>query len=147
MSNGFFNLGQAILGGDIDREGARLEGLELGTRIRSRAAATEKALAEARARQAQNIALENLADAIGLGGAEAIAGSVQAGANPEQVVAALAGQQTMDFRDVIADVLTPRGERQAAAQAIEGKVVDPVQFGPGGELFVDVFSNNPCNRS
>tara|TARA_R100001143_G_C3360997_1_gene135668 strand:+ start:853 stop:1959 length:1107 start_codon:yes stop_codon:yes gene_type:complete len=144
MADGFFDLGRAILGADVDREGARLEGLNVGTQIQQRRAATENAMAQAKLRRDELLARNSLADDLEAGGELAVATTVRAGGNPQQVIEAFLGQQELGFRDTIADPNVPFGTRQASAQAIEGKVVDPIQFGPGGELFVDVFSDQPA---
>ncbi len=134
------SIGLALSGGDIDREGARLEGLNIGSQIQARRASTVNALAQARLRRDEAEARESLAESLDLGGNNAIAAVIRAGGNPEQAVGAQLGQQEMGLRDIISNVELPFEERQAAAQGVEGKVVDPMQFGPGGELFVDVFN-------
>ena len=134
------SIGLALTGGDIDREGARLEGLNLGSQIQARRASTVNALAQARLRRDEAEARESLAENLELGGNSAIAATIRAGGNPEQMVGAQLGQQEFGLRDIISDVSIPFEERQAAAQGIEGKVVDPFQFGPGGDLFTNVFT-------
>lgn len=133
-----FDIGAALLGGDIDREGARLEGLDLGSKINARKASTQNALAQARLRVDEADARESLAEQLDLGGNSAIAASVRAGANPEQVTGAQLGQQEFGFREGITDVDLPFEQRQAFAQGVEGKVVDPFQI--SGGLFADVFN-------
>lgn len=139
-TEGFFDLGNAIVGGDIDREGARLEGLNLGSKINARRAATTNALAQARLRVDEAEQREGLAEQLDLGDNAAIAAAVRAGANPDQVINAQLGQQEQGFRGDIADITVPFEQRQASAQAVAGKPVNPFQFGPGGELVSDIFN-------
>jgi hypothetical protein len=138
-NEGFFQLGEMLAGGGIDREGARLEGLDVGSKIVARRAATTNALAQARLRVDEAENKLKLADAIEkLGGPREVAVLLRAGVNPEQLTGALGDIQTQGFRETVADTGVPFTERQASAQAIEGKVVDPFQtVGPG--LFADVF--------
>ena len=140
--NGFFSLGQIIAGGDPrPGEKAFLEGLDTGSRIRSRNASTENALQNARLRRNKAEAqdeLKSLSEELGVD--PAMITSSLAGIDPRQFTGAQADQQIGGFRETIADVAIPFEQRQAAAQAVEGKVVDPFQFGPGGELFSDVFN-------
>ncbi len=140
--NGFFSLGQIIAGGDPrPGEKAFLEGLDTGSRIRSRNASTESALQNARLRRNKAEAqeeLKSLSEELGVD--PSMITSAIAGIDPRQFTGAQADQQTSGFRETIADVGLPFEQRQAAAQAVEGKVVDPFQFGPGGELFSDVFN-------
>jgi len=141
MANGdFFSLGEMIVGGGIDREGAFLEGLDTGSKIVARRATTANALAQARLRVDEQEQREGLADAIDeIGGPRGLSTVIRAGGNPEQLTGALGDIQQQGLRSTISDVDVPFEQRQASAQAIEGKVVDPFQFGPGGELFADVF--------
>lgn len=140
-SPGFVDLGEMIAGGGIDREGARLEGLDIGSKISARRATTANALALARLRADEADQRLNLADEIeALGGPKELATVIRAGGNPEQLTGAMGDIQSQGFRSTISDVGVPFEQRQASAQAIEGKVVDPFQFGPGGELFADVFN-------
>ena len=139
--HGFFSLGQIIGGGDPrPGEEAFLEGLSTGSLIRSRQASTESAIQLARKRRDEADARAKLNE---LGIDPQSVGLIQAGVDPRQVTGAAADRQIGSFRDIVADVGAPRGTRQAAAQAIEGKVVDPFQIGPGGELFADVFADQP----
>lgn len=140
-NDGFFKLGEAILGGGIDREGARLEGLEAGSQINARRAQTKNALAQARLRQQEADEREKLGDAL-------IAADLDPGLAPflasgvsdlSDVTGGLGDIQEQGFRSTISDVAVPFEERQASAQAVQGTVADPFQFGPGGELFADVF--------
>ncbi len=133
-----FNLGNAILGGDIDREGARLEGLDIGSKIQSRKASTVNALAQARLRVDEAEAKQDLADAVEeMGLPKEAAVHLRAGGTLADLAKGLGGQQERGFRSTIADIDVPFEQRQASAQAIEGKVVDPFQI--EGGLFADVF--------
>ena len=139
--HGFFSLGQIIAGGDPrPGEEAFLEGLDTGSRIRSRNAATESAIQNARLRrnkaQAQE-ELKKLSEEFGFGQGDVTAGL--AGIDPRQFTGAAKERQEIGFRETIADIATPFEQRQASAQAVSGKPVDPFQFGPGGELFTDIF--------
>ncbi len=137
--DGFFQLGEMLAGGGIDREGAHLEGLDLGSKIVARRAATTNALAQARLRIDEVENREGLADAIdALGGPRELSVVIRAGTNPEQLTGALGDIQAQGFRETISDVGVPFEQRQASAQAIEGKVVDPFQT-VGKGLFADVF--------
>lgn len=140
--DGFFSLGQMIAGGDPRvGEKAFLEGLDTGSRVRARNASTESALQLARQRRNEAQAqeeLKSLSDELGVD--PAFVTSAIAGVDPRQFTGSVADTQESGFRETIADVGVPFEQRQAAAQAIEGKVVDPFQFGPGGELFADVFN-------
>lgn len=138
-SPGFFSLGEMLLGGGIDREGARLEGLDIGSKIKARQASTANALAQARLRVDEQEQREGLADAIeSIGGPAEFATFIRAGVNPEQITGAMGDIQSQGFRTTISDAGVPFSERQAAAQAVEGKVVDPFQS-VGTGLFADVF--------
>ena len=105
----------------------------------ARRATTVNALAQARLRVDEAENKLKLADALEeFGAPPEIAVFLRAGANPEQITGALGDIQTQGFRETVSDVGVPFTERQASAQAIEGKVVDPFQtVGPG--LFADVF--------
>jgi len=141
MADGFFSLGEMIAGGGIDREGARLEGLDVGSKIQARRASTVNALAQARLRvdeEEAKLGLADTMDALGLPREMSVA--VRAGVDPKQITGALLEQQEFGNRAGIADIAVPFEQRQAFAQAVEGEVVDPFQFGPGGELFTDVFT-------
>lgn len=141
MANGFFSLGEMIVGGGIDREGARLEGLDLGSKIQARRATTVNALAQARLRVDEEDAKLGLADAIeAMGLPPEMAVHLRAGGKIKDLTGGLLEQQEAGFRENIADIAVPFEQRQASAQAVEGKVVDPFQFGPGGDLFADVFT-------
>lgn len=141
MAGGFFSLGEMIAGGGIDREGARLEGLDVGSRIQARRATTVNALAQARLRVDEQEANIGLADAIEeMGLPREMAVHLRAGGKIKDLTGGLLEQQEAGFRESIANVAVPFEQRQAAAQAVEGKVVDPFQFGPGGDLFADVFN-------
>jgi hypothetical protein len=149
MAEGFRRLGEALLGGDIDREGAFLEGQTVGSQINLRRSQTTSALALARERQSKARLQEQeaeqkaqLGDAFIAAGLDPkLASLVASGTNNfEQVTGGLGDIAEQGFRSNIADVSLPFEERQAAAQAVQGTVAKPVQFGPGGELAVDVFN-------
>ncbi len=143
MPSGFFDLGNAIVGGDIDREGARLEGLNLGSQIQARRATTTKALADARLRVDEAEAKEDLADAMEeLFGDQgrALAVQLRSGGTIKDVMGGLLEQQELGFRGTIADDALPLSTRQSAAQAVEGKVVDPFQI--SGGLAASVFEGD-----
>ncbi len=140
--HGFFSLGQIIAGGDPrPGEEAFLEGLDTGSRIRSRNASTESAIQNARLRrnkaQAQD-ELKSLSEELGVD--PAMITSAIAGIDPRQFTGAQKDVQGIGFRETIADIDVPFEQRQASAQAVSGKPIDPFQFGPGGELFTDVFN-------
>lgn len=141
MANGFVRLGEALVGGDIDREGAFVEGLDAGSRINLRNSQTENALAQARLRKQEAENKEKLGDALAALKLDPALAPLLAGgvSDLSDLTGGMGDIQEQGFRTSIADVALPFEERQAAAQAVEGKVVDPIQFGPGGELFVDVF--------
>ncbi|MEE9311799.1 MAG: hypothetical protein V3V10_05230, partial [Planctomycetota bacterium] len=141
MADGFFSLGEMIAGGGIDREGARLEGLDIGSKIAARRAVTANALAQARLRVDEQENREGLADAMDdLKLPRELAVAVRAGVDPKQITGALLEQQEFGNRESIADVAIPFEQRQAAAQAVQGTVAKPFQFGPGGDLYADVFN-------
>lgn len=137
---GFESLGRIIAGSPaLAGEEGRLEGLDVGSRIRSRQASTESALELARQRRDENVAKAKLSELFA--DDPELAGLFQAGINPEQLSGFRGDVQIGGLRDVISDVDLPFGERQAAAQAIEGKPLSASDFlGPGGELAFDVFS-------
>ena len=139
--HGFFSLGQIIAGGDPrPGEEAFLEGLDTGSKIRSRNASTESAIQNARLRrnkaQAQD-ELKSLSEELGVD--PAMITSAIAGIDPRQFSGSALNTQQLGFRETIADIDVPFEQRQASAQAVSGKPIDPFQFGPGGELFTDVF--------
>lgn len=139
MANGFFQLGELLTGGP-NTDAAYMEGLDTGSKIQQRKASTISAMAQARQRVNKAKAQEELGDAlVAMGAPSQYATILNSGGNPDQVMKALLGEQQMGFRDTIADTNVPFEQRQASAQAIEGKVVNPFQFGPGGELATDVF--------
>lgn len=137
---GFESLGQLIAGSPaVAGEEGRLEGLDFGSRIRARQASTESALALARQRRDENVAKAKLSELFA--DDPELAGLFQSGIDPRQLSGFRGDEQVGGFRDVISDVGLPFGERQAAAQAIEGKPLSASDFlGPGGELAFDVFS-------
>jgi hypothetical protein len=138
MADGFFSLGEMIAGGGIDREGAFLEGQDIGSRIQARKATTTNALAQARLRVDEQEANEGLADAIEeMGLPREMAVHLRAGGTIKDLTGGLLQQQEQGSRATIADTTIPFEQRQAAAQSIEGKVVDPFQI--SGGLFADVF--------
>ena len=142
------SLGSAIMGTDIDREGARLEGLDLGSQIQSRRAQTQNALAQARIRQNTATAQEELADAIekmGLPRELATAGLAGLG-NLEQLVGGLEGQQAMGFRSTVADPTSDLETIQRNLLALSGQPIESKDvMGPGGELFVDALTPSAEN--
>ena len=140
--HGFFSLGQIIAGGDPrPGEKAFLEGLDTGSRIRSRNASTESAIQNARLRrnkaQAQE-ELKSLSEELGVD--PSMITSALAGIDPRQFTGAQKDVQDIGFRETISDIDIPFEQRQASAQAVSGKPIDPFQFGPGGELFTDIFT-------
>jgi len=141
-SPGFESLGEFVAGGDPSRrEAAFLGGLDTGTKIKARQATTANALAQARLRVDEQENREGLADAVeSLGLPREAAVSLRAGVDLQDVTKGLLDIQQGGFRNTIADTAVPFDQRQASAQAVEGKVVDPFQFGPGGDLFADVFN-------
>ena len=146
-----YDVGLALSGGDVNTEAAYLQGKNLGSQIVLRRAQTQSALSQARERRAKAIleedrskALSELADKLDANNyppelSTLIRSSADVG-NLQQIMAGLSTRQEMGFRSDIADTTKPFNERQAAAQAVEGKVVNPIQYGPGGELFNDVFN-------
>lgn len=144
-TDGFFKLGEAIMGGGIDRQGAYFEGLEQGTNINYRRAQTENALAQARLRQKEAVAIEDLGDAIEAAGGDRRLAPILAGKRGADFKAMMGGLETgqsMDFRDVLADPNADIAARQGAGLALREKPVTAGDmFGPGGgELAVDVFA-------
>lgn len=137
---GFESLGQLIAGSPaLAGEEGRLEGLDFGSRIRARQASTESALALARQRRDENVAKAKLSELFA--DDPELAGLFQSGIDPRQLSGFRGDEQIGGFRDVISDVELPFGQRQAAAQAIEGKPLSASDFlGPGGELFTDIFA-------
>lgn len=137
---GFESLGQLIAGSPgLAGEEGRLEGLDFGSRIRARQASTESALQLARQRRDENVAKAKLSELFA--DDPELAGLFQSGIDPRQLSGFRGDEQVGGFRDVISDVELPFGERQAAAQAIEGKPLSASDFlGPGGELFTDIFA-------
>ena len=137
---GFESLGQLIAGSPaVAGEEGRLEGLDFGSRIRARQASTESALQLARQRRDENVAKAKLSELFA--DDPELAGLFQSGIDPRQLSGFRGDEQIGGFRDVISDVELPFGQRQAAAQAIEGKPLSASDFlGPGGELFADIFA-------
>lgn len=139
-------LGDIFTGGDVDRQGAYIEGLELGSKIKYQNAQTANAIAQARQRRRDvdrqeelDGNIEMLADA--LGADESVVRMVIAGHDPGQVTGPMLEVQERDNRNTIADPSLPFANRQAAAQAVSGQPLEASDFlGPGGELFVDLFS-------
>lgn len=140
MADGFFSLGEMIAGGGIDREGARLEGLDLGSKIVARRATTVNALAQARLRVDEQEANLGLADAIEeLGLPREMAVHLRAGGSIKDLTGGLLEQQEFGNRANLADLAVSPEQRLQSAQAIEVPK-NPFQFGPGGDLFADVFN-------
>lgn len=137
---GFESLGQLIAGSPaLAGDEGFLEGLDTGSRIRARQASTESALALARQRRDENVAKAKLSELFA--DDPELAGLFQSGIDPRQLSGFREDEQGIGLRDVVADVENPFGERQAAAQAIEGKPLSASDFlGPGGELFADIFA-------
>lgn len=144
MANeGFISLGEALVGGNpLAGETAYLQGLDTGSKISARRASTVNALQQARTRRNEAEAQERLRDS-----AESLAKSLDidpsivdaalAGLNPEQLTGAAGDVQIGGFRNQLADPALGLTERQALSNAIEGKVVDPLQI--EGGLTADVF--------
>ena len=140
MANGFFSLGEMIAGGGIDREGARLEGLDAGSKIQARRATTVNALAQARLRVDEEQAKLGLADAIEkMGLPPEMAVHLRAGGKIKDLTGGLLEQQEFGNRANLADLSVSPEQRLQSAQAIEVPK-SPFQFGPGGDLFADVFN-------
>ena len=139
---GFFDLGQALVGGDIDREGARLEGLDMGSRIKARSAQTERALAAAAIDRDISIARQRIAEQNQDDAATAkLVDLALAGLNPEQVTGAQLDQQELGFRADLANTALPIEQRQGAGLGRRGMPVTASDMlGPGGELSIDVFN-------
>jgi len=154
---GYANLGEAIGlalgGGDIDREGARLEGLNAGSQINLRRAQTDDALSRARQRVDEANRLQEvednadqLSEALGVD-RNLIMGHL-AGLNPQQLTGAAGDVQEQGFRDTISNPELAIPTRQAAAQAVHGQPLSASDMlGPGGELAFDVFSLDPTGAT
>ncbi len=143
MADGFQALGELLAGGSQLRgDAAFLEGLEQGTTIKLRRSQTENALAQARLRQQEAEAKEQLGEVVeALELDPRLTPALTSGVSDlSDLTTGIGNLQEQGFRGTIADVALPFEQRQAAAQAVQGQVVDPIQFGPGGELFTDVFS-------
>lgn len=142
MANGFFQLGELIAGGP-NTDAAYMDGLDTGSKIQQRKASTINAMAQARLRVSEQEAKEQLGDAmVAIGAPEQYATILNAGGNPQDVMKAMLADQERKFRGNIANTNLPFEQRQANAHAVEGKVINPFQFGPGGELATDVFNPN-----
>lgn len=139
MANeGFFSLGEMIAGGGIDREGAFLEGQDIGSRIQSRRATTVNALAQARLRVDEQEANLGLADAIEeLGLPREMAVHLRAGGAIKDLTGGLLQQQEFGNRANLADLAVSPEQRLQSAQAIEVPK-DPFQI--SGGLFANVFN-------
>ena len=128
-----------IAGGGIDREGARLEGLDAGSKIQARRATTINALAQARLRVDEQEANLGLADAIEeLGLPREMAVHLRAGGSIKDLTGGLLEQQEFGNRESIADLAVSPQQRLQNAQAVNVPN-QPFQFGPGGDLFSSVF--------
>lgn len=141
-----------VLGGGIDREGAFEEG-------RLRTARTENALLQARERQLKNIAAEKQAKALD----EADAAMAAAGIDPVQArllknialggygtdfsagMTGLAKNQEIDYRNVLGNPDAPLGEQFAAGQAVQGKMLNPLEMMGTGD-FVDIRALPPAGQ-
>lgn len=145
--DGFRSLGELLAGGDPRRgEAAFLQGLNTGSTIKARNATTTNALAQARLRVDE---AKDKAVLRGLG-TDVTPTDIQlglGGQNVGQFAASRAQRQIAGFRTTIADPTTARDVRQFAGQAIEGKAVNPLQFGPGGEILTDIFSADPLGEA
>lgn len=151
MADGFFKLGEALFGGGIDREGARLEGLNAGSQINLRRAQTDNALAQARQRVQEAEANAQIGDALEqLGLDPGLAPIIQAGAGSDfsSALSGMETQQGIDFRNVLADPTADIAARQGAGLALRSEpIVAGDVFGPGGEtvlpgLFEGTFDPN-----
>lgn len=140
MAEGFQALGELFSGG-IDREGARLEGLLEGSKA-------QDALAKARIRvdeAKQRLELEqNLisSDLFSPEQAKVISSTIRSGGgNIEQATGALGDIFEQDVRrSILEDKDIGIGEINRRRAAIApGGLLDPVQFGPGGELAVELL--------
>lgn len=140
MAEGFQALGELLAGG-VDTETARLEGLLEGSKA-------QDALAKARIRvdeAKQRLELEANLVASGeftKGQAKAAAASVRSGGgNILQATQALGETFEQDVRQSIldeSDIGIGEINRRRASIA-PGGLLDPVQFGPGGELSVELL--------
>ncbi len=140
MAEGFQALGELFSGG-IDREGARLEGLLEGSKA-------QDALAKARIRvdeAKQRLELEqNLisSDLFSPEQAKVISSTIRSGGgNIKQATGALGDIFEQDVRrSILEDKDIGIGEINRRRAAIApGGLLDPVQFGPGGELAVELL--------
>ena len=137
---GFFDLGQSLLGG-VDREGARLEGLDAGSRINARRASTEAAMAKAAIDRDIALARRALRERKAEDATNAALFDIMlADMNPEQFTGAQLDQQQLGFRSDLANVALEPEVRQGAALGIRGAPITASDmFGPGGELQIDAF--------
>lgn len=144
MSDLGFRIGQALLGGDIDREGAFLEGLDKGSQINQRRAQTENALAQARTRRQEAEAKAQAGDALEAAGLPRELAPIVVGGMGSDFAGLQLGRQRgqdIDFRNVLADPNADVAARQGAGLGIRGTPVTAGDaLGPGGELFMDVFN-------
>jgi len=114
------DIGLALSGGDIDREGARLDGLNLGSQIESRKASTVNALAQARLRKDEADARLVLVDKMKLGGFEALAAVHQAGGKMEDFTGATLDQQRHQGLMDLPEALAGGGTGAIAGSVVAG---------------------------
>lgn len=145
MAEGFQALGELLAGG-IDREGAFNEGRLSGAK-------SIDALAKARIRvdeAQQRLEIKSAAIAAGVQPAQAefISNTVRSGGgNVENATGALGDIFELDTRQSILDdkdIGIGEINRRRAAIA-PGGLLDPIQFGPGGELAVELLGDEAGN--
>lgn len=138
-TSGWQQLGN-VLGGGVDRETAYETG-------RLRTAQTENALLMAKNRQLDNIAAEakakarseteRMAAAAGLPPEQAaLLGNLvigESGSDFNSGMSALSTKQEMGYRDVLGNPEAPLGEQFAAGQAVQGKMLNPLDMMGSGD--------------
>jgi hypothetical protein len=141
------SLGRLIAGSpEVAGEFAFLEGLDTGSKIRARQANTESALALAKQRRDENLAKQKLSEEF-----PELGQFFQAGIDPRQLRGAQLQEHELGVREQLSDLETdlPFGDRQRLGQSVAAdprfKASD--LLGPGGELFLDVFAEQPTAES
>lgn len=141
------SLGRLIAGSpDVAGEFAFLEGLDTGSKIRARQASTENALALARQRRDENIAKEKLSEQF-----PELGQFFKAGVDPRELFGAQLQQHELGVREQLSDLDSDLnfGDRQRLGQSVasDPRFSASDLLGPGGELFLDVFTPNPTAES